>query len=181
VSFVERSADGPVDQAECLSLELPRLNEEARGMDYAAAQLCQLFPDADFGDGFEHDDLEFARWTSRGVSYDVAEVTCGPRGEGNASAFDLAAASELAAQCQLFRDNFGDPFRPPGLDERWLTASVAGLARFIYDEGAYDRFPILGDALMDAGCENEGILSHCRGEGPHVRGCWVVDLLLGVE
>ena len=37
--------------------------------------------------------------------------------------------------------------------------------------------PILADALQDAGCDNEDILSHCRGEGPHVRGCWVLDLL----
>ncbi|AMV28155.1 hypothetical protein VT84_27360 [Gemmata sp. SH-PL17] len=37
--------------------------------------------------------------------------------------------------------------------------------------------PILADALQDAGCDNDDILSHCRGEGPHVRGCWVVDLL----
>ena len=41
--------------------------------------------------------------------------------------------------------------------------------------------PILADALEDAGCTNQDILNHCRGGGEHVRGCWVVDLLLGKE
>lgn len=49
----------------------------------------------------------------------------------------------------------------------------------IHDDRAFDRLPILADAFQDAGCENDDILAHCRGEGPHVRGCWVVDLVLG--
>ena len=53
------------------------------------------------------------------------------------------------------------------------------LAQGIYEERAFDRLPILADALEDAGCDNADILSHCRGPGPHARGCWVVDLLLG--
>jgi hypothetical protein len=38
---------------------------------------------------------------------------------------------------------------------------------------------ILADALFDAGCDNEELLTHCRADGPHVRGCWAVDLILG--
>jgi hypothetical protein len=48
-----------------------------------------------------------------------------------------------------------------------------------YDERAFERLPILADALMDAGCDNADILAHCRGPGPHERGCWAVDLILG--
>jgi hypothetical protein len=58
---------------------------------------------------------------------------------------------------------------------------VRTLAVGIYKETAFDRFPILADALEDAGCDNADILNHCRGPGPHVRGCWVIDLLLGKE
>jgi hypothetical protein len=79
------------------------------------------------------------------------------------------------------RDIFGNPFRPVTIDPRWLTFSVLDLSRAIYDERAFERLPILADALMDAGCDNDDILNHCRGDGPHVRGCWVVDLLLGKE
>ena len=61
----------------------------------------------------------------------------------------------------------------------WLTSDVLLLARGIYDDKAFDRMPILADALQDAGCTNEDVLNHCRGDGPHVRGCWVVDMLLG--
>ena len=61
------------------------------------------------------------------------------------------------------------------------STDAVGVARAIYDDRAFDRLPILADALMDAGCDDEQILAHCRGPGPHVRGCWVVDLVLGKE
>jgi hypothetical protein len=82
-------------------------------------------------------------------------------------------------QCELIRDIFGNPFRPVTLDPSWLTSTVLALANGIYAERAFDRMPILADALQDAGCGNEDILNHCRQPGEHVRGCWVVDLLTG--
>ena len=65
------------------------------------------------------------------------------------------------------------------IDPAWLTTAVLQLAEGIEVEHAYDRLPILADALQDAGCGNEDILDHCRRSGPHRRGCWVVDLVLG--
>jgi hypothetical protein len=91
---------------------------------------------------------------------------------------DLSNAAWIVA---LLRDIFGNPFRPVTFDSRWRTSDVVGLARAIYDDKAFERMPILADALMDAGCEDEQIITHCRGDGPHVRGCWVVDLVLGKE
>jgi hypothetical protein len=81
----------------------------------------------------------------------------------------------------LIRDIFANPFLPVTFDPRWRTSDAVGLARAIYDERAFDRLPILADALMDAGCDDEQVLAHCRSAGPHVRGCWVVDLVLGKE
>lgn len=83
--------------------------------------------------------------------------------------------------CRLRHDIFGNPFRPVELDPRWITSTVFDISQAIYQERAFDKMPILADALMDAGCDSEEILNHCRGDGPHVRGCWVVDLLLGKE
>ena len=90
-------------------------------------------------------------------------------------------SAEKAAQAVLLRDIFGDPFRPVAFDPRWRTADVTELARAIYEDRTFDRMPMLADALMDAGCADEQIIGHCRGDGPHVRGCWVVDLVLGKE
>jgi hypothetical protein len=67
----------------------------------------------------------------------------------------------------------------PVLGDSHLTSDVIALARGSYEERAFDRMPILADALQDAGCDSDDILSHCRGPGPHARGCWVVDLILG--
>jgi hypothetical protein len=87
--------------------------------------------------------------------------------------------AEVAAQAELVREVFGNPFRPVALEPAWLTSDVRALAHAIYAERAFDRMPILADALQDAGCENEDVLAHCRSAtAPHVRGCWVVDLLL---
>ena len=76
----------------------------------------------------------------------------------------------------------GYPFRLATLAPEWAAwndATVVKLAQGIYDDRAFERLPVLADALEDAGCDNADILAHCRGPGPHVRGCWVVDLLLG--
>ncbi|QEL17763.1 hypothetical protein [Limnoglobus roseus] len=102
-------------------------------------------------------------------------------------ATEILNATELFGQrdaaersiTRLLRDIFGNPFRPVNIDPAWLTPTAVGLAEGIYADRAFDRMPILADALQDAGCENAAILGHCRGDGVHVRGCWVVDGVLG--
>jgi hypothetical protein len=84
-----------------------------------------------------------------------------------------------AAECGLVRCVFGNPYRPTAFDPKWLTPTVVALAGGIYAERAFDRMPILADALEEAGCDEAAILLHCRGTDPHVRGCWVVDALIG--
>jgi hypothetical protein len=93
-------------------------------------------------------------------------------------------AAENAAMCRVLREIFGNPFRPVALDPAWLQwngGTVRKMAQAIYDDRAFDRLPILADALEEASCTNRDLLDHCRGGGDHVRGCWAVDLLLGKE
>ncbi len=90
--------------------------------------------------------------------------------------------AETAAQANLLRDLFGPlPFRPVAVDTTWRTPPVVALATSIYDDRSFDDLPVLADALEEAGCTDPAILDHLRGPEPHVRGCWVVDLLLGKE
>jgi hypothetical protein len=84
-----------------------------------------------------------------------------------------------AAGAELLREVAGNPFRPVQFSPTWRTSTAVALARQMYDGRDFSPMPILADALQDAGCQDEVVLIHCRGEGPHVRGCWVVDLLLG--
>lgn len=63
--------------------------------------------------------------------------------------------------------------------KRWRTSTVLAVARGAYDDRAFDRLPVLADALEDAGCDSEPLLAHLRGPGPHVRGCWALDAVLG--
>jgi hypothetical protein len=84
----------------------------------------------------------------------------------------------------LVREVFGNPFHPVAVDPAWLAwngGTVRRVAQAIYDNRDFDHLPILADALEDAGCSDDHLLGHCHSEGPHVRGCWVVDLLLGRE
>lgn len=85
-------------------------------------------------------------------------------------------------EAMLVREIFGDPFRQVEVDPAWLTSDVVALAREIYAKRAFDQMWVLEDALRDAGCDNSAVLSHCtEHRGEHVRGCWVVDMLLGKE
>ena len=89
------------------------------------------------------------------------------------------------AQCGILREVVGNPFRPVALNRVWRTPTVTALATAAYDDRILpaghldpDQLAILADALEDAGCDNADMLDHCRSAGPHVRGCWVVDLVL---
>jgi hypothetical protein len=83
------------------------------------------------------------------------------------------------ALADLLRECFGNPYRSLYLDSSWLTPNVLRLAQAIYDERTFERMPALADALEEAGCFDSDKLSHCRGPGPHVRGCWLLDIILG--
>jgi hypothetical protein len=96
-------------------------------------------------------------------------------------AWEAACCADELAQADLVRDIFGNPFCPVALDPSWLTPTVVNFAQVIYNDRAFHRMPALADALAQAGCDNDEILNHCRGPGPHVRGCWVVDLILGKQ
>jgi hypothetical protein len=85
----------------------------------------------------------------------------------------------LQAMCKILRDIWRNPFRElPALRKFWRTDTAVSLAGQMYESSDFSAMPILADALQDAGCEVAEVLGHCRGPGPHVRGCWCVDLLL---
>ncbi len=86
---------------------------------------------------------------------------------------------EYKAQSALLRCIFGNPFRPVAFADSWRSETAVALATGIYEERAFDRLPILADALEEAGCDHADVLNHLRGPGPHARGCWVVDGVLG--
>ena len=110
---------------------------------------------------------EQAYEAARGVSNQVGHTTPLSR-----------RPEEWAKQIKVLRDIFGNPFRPVTPDPAWLTDDVRTIARQMYNSRDFSRMAMLAVALQDAGCDNEDILTHCRGPGPHVRGCWVVDAVL---
>lgn len=99
------------------------------------------------------------------------------------SAFDAGWVSMLIdnyrACLPLLRCIVGNPFRPVTFADSWRSETAVALATGIYTERAFDRLPILADALEEAGCDHPDVLAHCRNPGIHARGCWVVDGVLG--
>ena len=94
----------------------------------------------------------------------------------------LAWRIEQGVQADMVRELFGNPFHPITFAPAWRTSDVLLLARGIYEERAFDRTPILADALQDAGCDSDDILNHLRDpHATHVRGCWALDMVLGKE
>lgn len=144
-------------------------------------------------------DTAFARWSARltananlviacwKVAGEAARNTlrnCSTAGHDHSFRFwtyGRRGAEARQAHCELLRDIVGNPFCPAICDPSWLTSDVATLAQGIYAVRAFDRAPILADALQDAGCESALILDHLRGAGQHARGCWAIDLLLGMK
>jgi hypothetical protein len=109
----------------------------------------------------------------------ITRFVASTRGQNTAA---LAYRRERAAQADLLREVFGNPMRTRAVDPTWLEWNqgfLSGFAQGIYDDRTFHRMPILADALEDAGCAAAEILAHLRGPGPHVRGCFVLDLLLG--
>jgi hypothetical protein len=119
---------------------------------------------------------ESATWASKqAIQAAIADMRQRQRG----SVASVSYIPEHAAQAALVRCIFGNPHRPARLDPTWLRwndGTVPSIARSIYQERAFDRLPILADALEEAGCTDADILAHCRSRGEHVCGCWVVDL-----
>jgi hypothetical protein len=149
----------------------------------SAAQVNITEADAHAEDWRKRYNALFAPW-----AVVQATVRDGPDGIGHGVAAILVAKDAVKAigppenevQTQLVRDIFGNPFRPLTIDPSWLTPTVKILAQRIYTDRSFDKMPILADALKKAGCANEEILGHCRGLGSHVRGCWALDLVLGM-
>lgn len=103
------------------------------------------------------------------------------RGTGELEASGARIVNEsLTEAIQARRAEWDAPERVAFASD-WRTDTVLALARQMDGSGDFGAMPILADALQDAGCGDDNILGHCRGPGPHVRGCWVVDLVLGKE
>jgi hypothetical protein len=93
---------------------------------------------------------------------------------------DQKWAEQLRTMCHLLREIFGNPFHSVVFKKSWWTDTVLSLARQMYDSREFSAIAILADALQDAGCDNDDILTHCRDANQvHIRGCWVLDLILG--
>jgi len=129
---------------------------------------------------WDHNNLLFA------INYDDIGLFCHHAASIATEAIpgggDNTRNAESLKHAALLREIFGNPFRPVGFDPAWRTSDAMALATGIYDGRAFDRMPILADALQEAGCDNDDLLRHCRDpDANHVRGCWALDLVLGKE
>jgi hypothetical protein len=175
VGAAEQFADGRIDKKQL---------KDSRG------PIPARFPDP------AHEATQVGSWTAARQGAHHAKIAAGAaawhaRQRQGASetrilarARDEAWAVERKAQSAILRDLSAHLVRPVAVDRRWLTwngGTIPTLAQAIYDDRAFDRLPILADALEEAGCADVDLLAHCRSGGEHARGCWVVDLLLGKE
>ena len=118
-------------------------------------------------------------WETRLIVGEEETVNFRARDERGDAAFQSRRVEEMHGQAALLREIFGNPFRPVTASPSWLTPKTSKLAQAIYDQRRFQDTQDLANALEDAGCMIREMLDHCRGPGSHVRGCWVVDLVLG--
>ncbi|AMV27893.1 hypothetical protein VT84_26050 [Gemmata sp. SH-PL17] len=180
VELAERMANGFVAKKEVRAVRLGCLHALVDGMDWKD-------DDADFmldrfgGFHFEDDPA----WVREMAVRLIAVRALGQTVSANEVAQVVRALADArvgatdSQDCDLIREVFGNPFRPVTFDSSWLTSTVRALATGVYTERAFDRLPILADAIQDAGCDSDDVLTHLRSDGPHVKGCWALDLVLG--
>jgi hypothetical protein len=101
-----------------------------------------------------------------------------PGGPPKGQLLDTESTPEAGAQLALLRDVVGNPFRPVTLAPACQTPDVLRLAEAVYAERAFERLPVLADALEEVGCTDAALLGHLRGPGPHVLGCFALDAVL---
>jgi hypothetical protein len=172
VETAEAYADGMASDE-----EMARLHEQARALGLARGEVLQHMS----GNTPENAALADS-WRVAHAVADAAGPDDGPFGNAMHNAAQDGGRgrdTEDPGQAALIREILGSPLRQAVVDPAWRTPNVLALARGIHEDRAFDRMPILADALEDAGCDDDSILEHCRGDGPHVRGCWVVDVILG--
>jgi hypothetical protein len=123
--------------------------------------------------------LAAAQDAFRGTDYYCCEEYMLDADENSLTYTGPIYAAESAAHCSIIRDIFGNPYRKVNFNKKWRTDTAVSLARTMYESRDFSAIPILADALQDTGCDNDDILNHCRDpKQVHVRGCWVVDLVL---
>ena len=176
VEAVERYADGGIDTDK---LADARNLHRSCGAWKIQRNAADTVSQASFYDGSTTSSMLAAIGAAKSAAHAWTDKT-----EGGARSYRETSWVPLwnearSVQVAFVRDIFGNPFRPVAADPSWFTSTVLSLAQGIYDDRAFDHLPILADALQDEGCENPDILDHCRGPGPHVRGCFVVDILTG--
>jgi hypothetical protein len=163
VELVETVADDPMQRS--------ALSERHEHLHQISPRSRRTRAEAAVIEGTLWNSLNAASWGARRA------VSCSAGALGHA-----ARKTEKQKQSDLFRDIFGNPFRPVSFDAAWRTGTAMALARGMYESRDFGAMPILADALQDAGCDSADVLDHCRDpHATHYRGCWVVDLVLGKE
>ncbi len=175
VAMAERLAEGPVDEADRWAVyDAAGESQESQGdLPHSWAAYC-AYRAVERPSDFEQP----TSWNEDAAAW-VAQVAAQPASWINRQWNSAALIRERGAIAALIRDIFGNPFRPVRIDPTKRTLDVVQLARSIYQNQRFDRLPSLADVLEQVGCRNPDILAHCREPGEHVRGCWVVDLVLG--
>jgi hypothetical protein len=158
-----------------------------------ALRLAELFADGLIGGRKVSRSIWDQRWGElRPITHALLIGGATPHGVDQISPACMSRyedSAEPESQARLLRELFGFlPFRSINISSdllTWNDSIVRRIAQGIYDERlmpertlSNGRLAILHDALLDAGCDNEDLLIHCREPGPHVRGCWAIDLLL---
>lgn len=178
VATAERFADGQVSVAELEQVreQATMSADNAPEFEQFAYQAAAATVVATAAEAAAQAREAMRQQAERSAAYEAAP------GEDEAAVVAQAAAAEGWAQCELLRELFGNPFRPPVIQPDWLdiqAGAARSVLRLIDDEQRFNELPYLADALLDAGCTDEALLRHLRRIGGHCRGCWAIDALLG--
>jgi hypothetical protein len=187
IALIERVADGaarPEEEARVRKIILDCKETAVSDQDFEIAAYLRDLQDILRCDRFNVRNAKFHVFAARALCEAALAGHTALHREITERSREARAREAITERKKLYARYLADVFGPaPALtfSPAWRTDTAVLLARQMYEAREFGALPILADALQDAGCDDEQILGHCRGAGLHVRGCWVVDLVLGKE
>jgi hypothetical protein len=179
ITVLERHIEGRASQTELQAAQAAALQEIERNV---MEQALENWTGSDMGHVLLANDAETAAARHIDLTQDFAfdvVVDRLPESLTGDEAWEMVTGPVRAQLCRWLQDVAGEPSHPVRLHPEWRTPDAVAVASEMYARRDFVALPVLAELLRGAGCEDPSLIRHCREPGEHIRGCWVVDLVLG--
>lgn len=181
IGVVERHIEGLASAEDLHPMRAAALEEIERNI---REQALENWTGSDMGHILLANDAERAAARHIDLTQDFAfdvVVDRLPESLTDDEAWEMVTGPVRTQLCRWLQDVAGNPSHPVQFQPEWRTPDAVAIASEMYLRRDFGALPVLAEVLQEAGCEDPLPIRHCRKRGEHIRGCWVIDLVLSKE